>query len=148
MIILIQKLWGRWILFAMIMLYLFNTIFFTPYPTQSKRPISKIKNIVDVFVNKSKINKKNKIAVIAVLDYENKVPQADDYRFFLRMKGLDVLDVTNYSQADILIMFIEEKNFNYQKWSTWESDQFGSKKKIDETIIEGIKIITYLKKNN
>jgi len=87
----------------------------------ASRTVNEINNIV----NKTSFDKSKKIAVVSSVS-----TQADDYRFFLRMKGYNVLEVQEYNKAEILVEFIEDKNFKWQNWSTWEIEQAGKAQKI------------------
>jgi len=130
------------LLLISVFLFVNNVILAKPIKPAA-RPISKIEAVAKKLVNSGKINKKNKIAVVAMLSADNKVPQADDYRFFLRTQGYKALDITEYSQADRLIMFIEVPNFEWQHWSTWEIEQFGKKKFISQLSKDKTKIIIF-----
>jgi hypothetical protein len=116
-----------------------------PRPT-AKRPISRIETVVNRFADRKKLDSSKKIAVVSVLGKETKVPQADDYRFFLRIKGFTVFEPQQYSRADTLIMFIEEPGFEFENWSNWEIEQFGPKKLSYEMQTAGIKIVVFDKK--
>jgi hypothetical protein len=142
---LMQNTLGKVVLVFLAMIIVVTNVVFAKTPPPSKRSISKIDGVVNQFVKNGKINKNQKIAVLAILDKANKVPMADDYRFFLRVKGYHVLNVQQYSQADMLVLFVEEPDFPWASWSSWETDQFGSKKIIDQREIGEIKIATYVK---
>lgn len=144
-IALLQNRFGKILLVFLTITSVITNVVFTKIPPPSKRSITKIDRAVTQFVKNSKINKAQKIAVLAILDKENKVPMADDYRYFLRVKGYRVLEVQQYSNADVFILFVEVPDFPWTSWSSWETDQFGKKEIIDQIEIEGIKIITYSK---
>lgn len=143
---LIQKKLGKVILIFLAIVSIVANVVLAEVPSPSKRSISKIDSVVTKFIKNAKIAKNQKVAVLAILDNANKVPMADDYRFFLRVKGYHVLDVQQYSEANTLVLFVEAPDFPWQTWSSWETDQFGERKMIDQTEIEGIKIITYGKR--
>ncbi len=141
-----QNKLGKIILIFLTIVSVAANVIFVKIPPTSKRSISKIDRVVTQFIKNTKIAKNQKIAVLAILDNANKVPMADDYRFFLRVKGYRVLDVQQYLEANTLVFFVEAPDFPWQTWSSWETDQFGERKMIDQTEIEGIKIITYGKR--
>lgn len=70
-------------------------------------------------------------------------PQSNDYRFFLRTKGFQALDVFDYSQANVLIMFIEDPEYDWQEWRSWEIDQFGEKRMRFQTTIGQTRVILF-----
>ncbi len=143
---LVDMQWGLIIMIVLAILFLGRDIIMTKPPPLARRPISKIQNVVDALGATQKLDKHKKIAVVSALGKDTSVPQADDYHFFLRIKNYQVLDVQLYSQADVLVMFIEEPDFNWGKWSTWEIDQFGSKKLDYRMEAEGIKILIFNKR--
>lgn len=143
-VMLSKRSWGRILLGSIILLFLIN-IFTTASPRPSIRSIGKIQTVVEKVIQSHAIDKTDKIAVIAALDLENKVPQADDYRFFLRIRGFTALEVTSYASANKMIMFVENPRFDWKSWSTWETEQMGSKRIISEQEVQGIKVITFKK---
>lgn len=128
-----------------IALMIVNSLLIFKTPPPAARNIEKIQSVVNSYMLNSKINKNDKIAVIAALGPEASSPQADDYRFFLRIKGYNVLDIPDYSKANILIEFIEYPGFDWKHWSTFETQQFGNRKLQDELKIQGVEVITYSK---
>ncbi len=96
-------------------------------PVNTKRPLYEIENNVSEIASIEELKGK-KVAVVAVLPTGTSVPQADDYRGLLRMKGLNVVELSEHSQADLLIYIVEQPGFDYEHWSTWETEQFGKKK--------------------
>lgn len=142
--ILVQRNWGRILLGIMSIIFLIG-ICIAPLPSSSPRSIATLQSIVEVVTRDKAIQKTDKIAVVAALDLENKVPQADDYRFLLRVKGYTVLDVVNYAQANKMIMFVENPKFDWKQWSTWETEQIGSKRIIQELDIQSVRVIIFEK---
>ena len=142
LIILSETKIGRLLVLLILVLYFFQTVIIAKTPA-STRSIEKIERVVRVLTNSKRIGKDKKLAVVAILSNDTSVPQADDYRYFLRTKGYDVLDVNQYSQADLLLMFVEEPTFKWQKWSSWETEQFGSRKISFKTNIGNITIIGF-----
>ncbi len=132
----------RIILLLLIAFYI-TKIILSPPVVPAKRSISKMQKIVAALILTGKIDRNKSIAPVAILSLDNRVPQADDYRFFLRMKGYSVHDVNDYNLADTLILFIEEPKFPWERWSSWETDRFGKKKEYYRTAIEGVKIVVY-----
>lgn len=114
-------------------------------PPTATRSIPSVENTVDTLISQNVVRPDAQIAVVSVMTMEAEVPQADDYRFFLRQRGFEVLDVANYAQANALIMFIEEPNFPWQTWSSWETDQFGDKKQVFERNLNGTNVVVYQK---
>lgn len=143
-IIMVRRLWGRLLLGVLTLVYM-GTLFIVPPPKTSPRSIGKIQSVVEQVAKNKTINKNEKIAVVAALDLENKVPQADDYRFFFRIKGFKVPEVTEYFTAQKLILFVENPGFDWKSWSTWETNEIGPKRIIQEQVINGIKVITFEK---
>jgi hypothetical protein len=143
-IIMVRRLWGRLLLGFLTLVYLGNIFIVSP-PKTSARSIGKIQSVVDQVAQNKTISKQEKIAVVAALDMENKVPQADDYRFFFRIKGFKVPEVIEYFTAQKLILFVENPQFDWKSWSTWETNEIGPKRIIQEQEIEGIKVITFEK---
>ncbi|MCX6733027.1 MAG: hypothetical protein NTV98_05825 [Candidatus Roizmanbacteria bacterium] len=143
-IIMVKRVWGRSLLGIITLIFL-GGAFILPTPKQSPRSIEKIQSVVNQVAQNKTINKKEKIAVVAALDMENKVPQADDYRFFLRIKGFKIPEVTEYFTAQKLILFVENPQFDWKSWSTWETNEITPKRIIQEQEIEGVKVITFEK---
>lgn len=112
-------------------------------PQTATRNINTISTLVDKIDSAQLIPKESKLAIVAILDKETKVPQADDYRALLRFKGYTVLDPDLYNQADLLIIFVEQKDFDWKKWSSWEIDRFGTKKFNSELSVDGIRLVIY-----
>lgn len=131
--------------FGVYLIIFFTAFLFFQYISlpkiQSARPIRKLEMVVEGLVAKNKLDKTKKIAVVEALALDNAVPQADDYRFFLRMKGYNVPEVQQYSQADVLLMFIEEPKFNWKNWSTWEIEQTNCHKIFFDEKINGVEVI-------
>jgi hypothetical protein len=142
--VLVQRMWGR-ILLGVISIIFLVGIYAAPLPNSSTRSIAKLQSIVEVVTRDKAIKRTDKIAVVAALDLENKVPQADDYRFLLRVKGYTVLDVVNYAQANKMIMFVENPKFDWKQWSTWETEQMGSKRIIQELDMQSVRVIIFEK---
>ncbi|MCA9371337.1 hypothetical protein KC726_00400 [Candidatus Woesebacteria bacterium] len=115
------------------------------HETPTIRPISKIASIISQFDESRRISPEKKIAVVAALTSDTSVPQADDYRYFLRMKGYNVLDTQQYIDADVLLMFVEADNFDWRRWSSWEIEQAKGDTVLFETTIDDIKIIGFEK---
>lgn len=141
----IQNTLGKVLLICLMIFFIIKNVLLANPPEPSVRSISKIDRVVNHLIRNGKLEKKQNIAVLAILDNANKVPMADDYRFFLRVKGYHVLDVQQYSEANTLVLFVEAPDFPWQQWSSWETDQFGERKIIDQMEVQGIKIITYEK---
>jgi len=130
---LVKKSWGGLVLLMLIILLTTNVV--KNPPQEEERSIPVQENNIDIFIKKGQIEKEQKIAVLSALRGYKHItpqggltPQSNDYRFFLRTKGFKALDVWDYSQAEILVLFIEDPQFDWQEWRSWELDQFGAKK--------------------
>lgn len=132
---------GKIILIIFIFLYV-QTISFLPF-SFSSRSIPGMSNNIDLFLQQSNLDKHKKYAVVSVRDLQNSTPQADDYRFFLRMKGIKALNIDQYPEADMLILFIEVPNFKWQNFDDWHINRFGNRKFISDQNINGTEIIIY-----
>lgn len=136
----------NYFLIILIIFSVSNTYLNMPNNTnKSFRPISKILQNVDVLKSQLNIDKNIKLAVVSVIDNTVKVPQADDYRFFLRINGYRVLEVLEYAQAEYLLLIVEDKKFDWHNWSSWEMDQIGSKKILKIFENKNAKFILYSK---
>ena len=139
--ILSSKTIGRIILIILILGYA-QTISIPPI-SYGGRSIQRLDNVAQTFILKSKLDKTKKYAVVSVIDSQNSTPQADDYRFFLRMKGVNALSIDEYPKADILLLFIEVPNFKWQDFEDWHMQRFGSRKFLSNQNIDNIEVITY-----
>jgi hypothetical protein len=128
----------------LVLLLVNNVSLFSPR-APAERTISKIETVVNTYITSQKPGKDKKIAVVAALGPDAASPQADDYRYFFRIKGYNALEVVDYGQADVLIEFIESPGFNWQNWSTWETNQFGKRGAGSEFNTQDVKVITYTK---
>ena len=139
--ILSSKTIGRIILIILILGYA-QTISIPPI-SYGGRSIQRLDNVAQTFILKSKLDKTKKYAVVSVIDSQNSTPQADDYRFFLRMKGVNALSIDEYPKADILLLFIEVPNFKWHDFEDWHVQRFGSRKFLSNQNIDNIEVITY-----
>ncbi|HCE31370.1 MAG: hypothetical protein UT54_C0067G0007 [Candidatus Daviesbacteria bacterium GW2011_GWB1_39_5] len=138
-----SKTIGKIILVIMIFLYT-QTITFTPL-SFAGRSIQRMDNAVNTFIQNNNLDKTKKYAVVSVRDTQNSTPQADDFRFFLRTKGINALNIDEYPQADNLILFVEVPNFKWQEWEDWHILRFGKKRFLSNQNIDGIEIVMYEK---
>lgn len=159
LISLVRKRWG-WLVLLVVMLFLVINIFKSPLEIlkdpinisddslkTAERSIPMVENNIDVLIEKGQISKREKIAVLTALKpYGGITPQANDYRFFLRTKGYQAPNVPDYSQADVLIMFIEDPDFDWEEWRSWEIDQLGEKELRSVTTVGKTRIIVFEKK--
>lgn len=116
----------KYLAMLVITMWLIANIFIPREIIVPTRPLWVIEQTVQTIVTSDVGDKK--IATLAVLPSGTSVPQADDYRGLLRMKGLNVVELADHGQADVLIYVVEQPGFNYEHWSTWETEQFGPKK--------------------
>lgn len=140
-IILSSKTIGKVILVVLIAGYV-QTISIPPI-TYGGRSIQRMDNIITTFIQKSGLDKTKKYAVVSVRDAQNSTPQADDYRFFLRVKGFNILSIDQSPQADVLLLFIEVPNFKWQDWEDWHVQRFGQRKFLSDQNINGIEVVMY-----
>lgn len=117
----------------------------SPVPSQPTRTISRIQAVSRTVAQWPTISHAVPTAVVAALSPNTEVPQADDYRFFLRMQGLNVLEVVRYSAAQQLILFIEVPGFDWQHWSNWEIEQIGAKELVTAQEIDGVTVVVFRK---
>lgn len=144
-LVFVKKRLGKVFLF-LITLYFLVTIFISPKPAISDRSISRIEGAVENLVKSGKIDKSDKLAVVSLKTSDTKTPQADDYRYFLRVRGFLVEEVSNYANANKLIIFVEKEDLNWENWNSWETDQFGERLKPEIVNTDGILIAIYPKK--
>lgn len=139
-----SKIIGKIILIILIASYI-QVINIPPALYSGGRSIQRLDYIINTFIQTNNLDKTKKYAVVNLRDLQNSTPQADDYRFFLRTKGLNVLSIDDYPKADILLVFIEIPNFNWQTWDDWHIQRFGNRKLISNQNIDGIEIIMFNK---
>lgn len=139
--ILSSKTIGRIILIILILGYA-QTISIPPI-SYGGRSIQRLDHVVNTFIQINNLDKTKKYAIVSVIDSQNSTPQADDYRFFLRMKGVNALSIDEYPKADILLLFIEVPNFRWQDFEDWHMQRFGKRKLLSNQTIDGIEVIMY-----
>lgn len=144
---LIQKSVGRLILIFLILYFSWNTLVLQGIPKASQRPISKIIGATEYLIQSGAVNKNDNLAVLVIKGDDTKTPQADDYRFFLRVKGYQVEEMADYFKADKLIIFVEDINSDWENWNTWDTNQFGEKVLSDKIEINDIIMAVYIKQN-
>lgn len=132
---------GRIILVLFILSYI--QIIKLPPLSFENRSIPRLNKVVNTFIQNSNLDKTKKYAVVSVRDLQNSTPQADDYRFFLRTKGVKALGIDDYNQADILLLFIEVPNFKWQNFEDWHMQRFGSRNFLSNQNVDGIEVIMY-----
>lgn len=138
--ILSSKKIGALIFTAIILVYA-QTINIPPL-TFTGRSIPRLEKVVKAFIQKD-LDLTKQYAVISIIDSKNSAPQADDYRFFLRMNGVNTLSIDDYPKADILLLFVEVPNFDFLHFEDWHTQWFGSRKFISAQNIDGIEIVMY-----
>lgn len=107
------------------------------------RSIDKIVGVATALDKAQIIDKTQTIAVVAALWKEALVPQADDYRYLLRTKGYTVTEITEQEKAQVLVMFIENNDFDWQHWHNFEVDSFGAKNLITTFEVNGVLVAIY-----
>lgn len=139
--ILSSKTVGKIILVILILSYI-QTIKIPPI-SYAGRSIYRLNRVVNTFIQTKHLDKTKKYAVVSVIDQKNSTPQADDYRFFLRMEGINALNIDQYPQADTLLLFMEVPNFKWQDFEDWHMQRFGKRKFVSNDNIDGVEIIVY-----
>ena len=139
------------ILFIYLTLLIIN-LFQNP-PKIAERSIVTLENNINTLIRERQINKKQKLALLTVHEAYGGItpgggliPQSNDYRFFLRTKGYKALDVSKYAQADILVIFLEDSDFDWQNWICWELNEFGEKELKFATKVGETKMLVFDKK--
>lgn len=132
---------GQLLLLTVITFYVIS-LYQTPL-TFSERSFAQQQTIVEQSIEKFRLEKEKQYAVVSIIDELNSAPQADDYRFFLRMKGYQVVNADQHAQAEKLLLFIEPQNFDWQHWSHWSLDTFGERKVEQVQKVNGITIIEF-----
>jgi hypothetical protein len=122
-------LWQKKVLAMLVLTLWLVSNMFTPPPAalSTTRPLRGIEQSVNEISKMSELENK-KLAIVAVLPSGTSVPQADDYRGLLRMRGINAVELSEHSQADLMVYIVEQPVFDYEHWSTWETEQFGTKK--------------------
>lgn len=133
----------RMLLASLTFFYLIIAITTTPVP--ALRPPSRLTNIAESIAQIESLKNNQPILVVAALSPLTEVPQADDYRYLLKLRGLNVVHPDLSTQAEKMVMIIEQPNFDYEHWSNWQLDQFGPKTLLTSYQIEQAKILIYAK---
>ncbi|MBP7842443.1 hypothetical protein KA017_00375 [Candidatus Woesebacteria bacterium] len=139
---------GKIILALCILIFVnnvFNAYSFKPNWPPNNR-LEHISQVIDSLIDNNEIQKNSTYALISVIDSQNSTPQADDYRFLLRTKGYQALNINEYPQADNLFIFFENGQIEPEKWHDWHSEYFGEKILVDSKNIDTIQVVTYKKK--
>ena len=140
--ILSSKTAGRVILTIIILLYI--PIITIPALDFTGRSIPRLEKVASSLKNNLDLEKE--YALVSVINPQNSTPQADDYRFFLRMKGIKALNIDDYPKADYLLLFIETPNFDYKNFDDFHTQRFGDRKFISSQSIDGIEVVKYGRK--
>lgn len=114
--------------------------------TPNSRTVERLQTTVNETIKMNQLTTKEKIALVSVIDKNNSTPQADDYRFFFRIAGFDAVDISEYPQADKLIIFFEKNDIDWEEWQDWQSDTFGEKQLISNEMINGTRTLVYTRK--
>ena len=110
------------------------------------RTIGRLNTIVKTVIHEQKLDKTKKYAVASLNEGNKNVPQADDYRFFLRTNGFNALDIERNSEADLLLLFVEAPQLKWEQYENWNIQQFGPRKVISSEKIDGMIVVLYGKK--
>lgn len=116
----------HWLLFVYVFT-VYSSITSQVPPPPASHTISRMVTNSNAFINSHPELKLTPITTMAVLDTYTYVPQADDYRSYLRFNGYNVVDITNSDQAQYLVVFAEELSFDLDSWVNWELNLFGPK---------------------
>jgi hypothetical protein len=145
------KKWG-WLVLVLAVIILGIRTATTPLEVMD-RSIPVLESRIQTLIEQGYIRKEQKLAVLTALKGKKNVtppggaaPQSHDYRFFLRTKGYQALEVPDYAQADVLIMVLEDPTFDWHTWRSWEISEFGVKELRLETMIEQAKVVVFDKK--
>ena len=133
---------GKVILFLIIFVYLSKIVLPSPTTYLQNRTIPMLESTVDQILAQD-FDKEKTYALVSVIDEQSSAPQADDYRFFFRTKGIGAVNIEEYPSADYLIVFFEPEDFPWQNWEDWHTQYFGSKKFQSHREINGIQIVQY-----
>lgn len=120
-----------YILLLIIVILLIKT--YQTKPVNIDRSIPIMLQNINFLIDNKLVGKNQKIALLTALKGNvhtppgGIAPQSNDYRYFLRVKGYNAIEVLQYAEADVLIMFIEDDNFDWKAWNCWETDAFGKK---------------------
>ena len=109
------------ILWIGILLFSFPTNLYKP----STRAIEKYSVAVQNVLKNNILSKSEIFNVLGIIDSSNKVVNGNEYRFFLAKAGYQPLSESEYSAADTLLVFSEDKNYPISQLHTWETEQFG-----------------------
>lgn len=99
----------------------------------SARSIPAVQETVETIITNNQLSTEQTYALVSVIADDNPTPQADDYRFFFRVKGYQALPINAYSTADTLLIFFETDNLSWtekywQNWEDYHTQLFGAKK--------------------
>lgn len=141
--VIVKWLWQKKFMGIVIMLlWLTLNIFTKQVEISPIRPLQTIEQNVNVIATMPELKDK-KVAIVAVLPSGTEVPQADDYRGLLRFQGINVVELPDHSQADVMVYVVENPGFDYQHWSTWESELFGAKKLLKTKQLENAILVVW-----
>lgn len=113
------------------------------FPPPPRNRLEKIEQTVDSLITQGTITAGPTYAVISVIDEQNSTPQADDYRFLLRTKGIAAASISEYPLADELFIFIETDEENPTQWRDWHSDYFGNKELLKVWDLNDTQVVQY-----
>ncbi len=142
--VLSSKTIGKIILVILILSY--TQMIKIPPISYTDRSIYRLDRVVDTFIQNTRLDPAKKYAVVSIRDPQNSTPQADDFRFFLRMRGINALNIDQYPEAQILLLFVEVPKFNWRNFEDWHTQRFGNRKLISAQNIDGIEIVMYGRK--
>lgn len=141
--VIVKWLWQKKSLgIVFMLLWLISNIFMPQLEMPESRPLYAVEQNVNDLMMMPELKDK-KVAVVAVLPGGTYVPQADDYRGLLRMQGMNVLEIPDHNQADIMVYVVEQPGFDYDNWTTWESEQFGAKKILKTKQLENALVVVW-----
>jgi hypothetical protein len=147
LVILSRYKWGLLILALMAVSSLGNIKFPPSSPRYLPRSIPLIERVVKTTILNNNLDRSKKYALVSVNDTANSTPQADDYRFFFRIKGYNAVGIDEYPNADFLFLFVETPLIDSRSWGDWHMGQFGDRELVSFEKVGGIEVLMYKRKN-
>lgn len=139
-----SKPWSRLILAGYVCLLLVQVHGFQPrYMRDSLHTIERVSANTKILDDILYDYAEKKLAFLTIMEGDTFEPQADDYRAYLRFLGHNVVDVTQSDEAEYLFIVLEDGDFDWREWSTWETEQFGEKELVEVLPLSQDSLIIY-----
>lgn len=146
--ILVKNNIGKLLIIVLIVIFtgnLFNKYsLIKSWPPENR--LEDISEILENMINRNQISKGSSYALISVIDDKNTAPQADEYRYLLRIKGFNAAEIFDYPMADYLLIFFENGQEDVENWTDWHSNYFGEKELIGIEEINQTQVVIYKRK--